>query len=62
MATVENEGMKLYEKVTVVGGSESERLAMAMEDFGIHGTYISAQSLDTDLRTLTFEVLHIELF
>ena len=60
--TVEKEAMKLYEKLGDIDGPESERLANTMEDFGIHGTNISQQSLDTDFRTLTSEVLHIELF
>jgi len=47
MNSVEKEGMKLYEKLAKVDGSESERLQESMEDFGTHGVYISVRSLNT---------------
>ena len=46
MASVEKDGMKLYEKLGLIGGGESARLQDSMEDFGTHGAYISVQSLN----------------
>ena len=45
MGSVEKEGMKLYDKLGVIRGGESERLQESMAAFGTHGTYISVQSL-----------------
>ena len=45
MTSVEKEGMKLYDKLGVIGGGESARLQESMEDFGTHGTYSYVQSL-----------------
>lgn len=36
MVAVEKEGMKLYEKLKMMSGGESERLQEGMEDFGTH--------------------------
>jgi hypothetical protein len=45
MASVEKDGMKLYDKLGIIGGAESERLQESMEDFGTPGTYIPVYSL-----------------
>ena len=44
MASVEKDGMKLYDKLGIIGGAESERLQESMEDFGTPGTYIPVYS------------------
>ena len=44
MASVERDGMKLYEKLGLIGGGESARLQESMEDFGTPGTYIPVYS------------------
>ena len=45
MNSVEKEGMKLYDKLALIRGGESERLQDSMEDFGTHGTYIPVCNL-----------------
>ena len=47
MNSVEKEGMKLYEKLGNIPGSQSAKLQESMEDFGTHGSYFSVQSLNT---------------
>ena len=45
MSAVEKEGMKLYDKLGLIRGGESERLQESMEDFGTPGTYIPVYNL-----------------
>ena len=47
MASVEKDGMKLYEKLGLIGGGESARLQDSVDDFGTHGSYLSGRSLST---------------
>ena len=47
MSSVEKEGMKLYDKLGLIQGGESERLQDSMEDFATHGAEISVQCLNT---------------
>ena len=51
MLSVEKEGMKLYDKLGVIGGGESTRLQESMEDFGTHG--ICTVFKHINFRTLT---------
>ena len=44
MASVEKDGMKLYDKLGIIGGAESERLQESMEDFSTPETYIPVYS------------------
>ena len=63
MAMVEKDGMKLYDKLGLIGGGESVRLQETMEDFGTPGTYIPENSFEThqlydmDLRSHTLNCL-----
>ena len=45
MNSVEKEGMKLYDKLGLIPGGESQRLQESMEDFDPHGTYIPLYNL-----------------
>ena len=47
MNSVEKKGMQLYGQLAKIEGGESARLQETMEDFGIHGNYISVQSSTT---------------
>ena len=41
MQAVEKEGLKLYDKVSLVKGDQSEKLQKALEDCDRHGAYNS---------------------
>ena len=47
MTSVEKKGMQLYGELSQVEGEESARLQETMEDFDIHGHYLSVQSPTT---------------